>query len=142
VHGTGGSHELWTENTATVNWVRGHQYAVSAKAWDIAGNVDVIFSTYTFTFDDEPSISSITYPTGDHISSLAIISGTADDAISPLSTVQLEIKRQDNWYWHSDTTDWRASAEQMNANLVGNNWMLVLCFLPGKTVFNIHFGCM
>ncbi|MFH1380103.1 MAG: FG-GAP-like repeat-containing protein, partial [bacterium] len=92
----------WNYGIADTEWNSGTTYYVNSRAFDIAANEQIGFSTYTFLYDNVAPVSSITYPTATHLSVLSTVSGTAGDVTSPLAQIQLEIYNiTDNTWWNS-----------------------------------------
>jgi len=72
----------------------------------------------TFIYDVSFPDSDITYPVSD-VNTKPTLKGTCFDS-SPgiVNTVYVRIRRQDNKYWHEDTSEWILASEYWNiANL-------------------------
>ncbi|RKZ14291.1 hypothetical protein DRQ17_07865, partial [bacterium] len=86
-------------------WTSGHIYRIETYAKDSAQpeNVEISFSTVTFTFDDTPPLSDVSFPVdGEHYKAGALgqtISGTAQDATSDVQTVYLSILEEGTTKW-------------------------------------------
>ena len=79
-------------------WDSGTTYYFMSRAIDTAGNIGFESSTKTFNFDDLPPESRVTLAAADqayHSSDLTVLSGTAVDVTSPLSSVRFWIKDED-----------------------------------------------
>src|SRR3989339_695838 len=80
-------------------------YQIKSMATDGVANDETPGAGVTFTFDNAVPTSTVTLPQpSTAYSSLAVITGTATDTGSAVSTVQLNIKRTtDNYVWSGST---------------------------------------
>jgi hypothetical protein len=85
-----------------LSWLNGKTYIVKSQATDLAGNTETPGAGKSFTIDNSPPVSSISAPADKSISaSVTTISGTATDALSGVSQVQITIMRvSDTKYWN------------------------------------------
>jgi len=89
----------WTY--AALQWAGGKTYVIKSQATDLAGNTETPGAGKTFSIDNSPPVSSITLPAQAAVAqSLSSISGTASDAVSGVSQVQITVGRvSDSKYW-------------------------------------------
>ena len=84
----------WTQWTYTAPaWTDGKNYQIRIKALDNAGNNETAGAGNTFIYDISNPTSQVTIPTNNtNIKALVLISGTAVDAWTLVTNVQLSIK--------------------------------------------------
>src|SRR3989339_622377 len=87
------------------SWTTNKIYIIQSQATDNTGTAETAGAGNTFTFDDQVPTSTVVLPQpSTSYSSLAVITGTASDTGSAVSTVQLNIKRTtDNYVWSGTT---------------------------------------
>ncbi|RKZ15496.1 hypothetical protein DRQ17_06410, partial [bacterium] len=111
--------EVWNVATGTTSWTlnatawtSSTTYTINCRAYDNVGypseNIEVNFSTFTFTFDDTPPSSEITSPAPNlYSSNLTTISGTVWDLTTGVNGVKVAIKGKTGWetdrFWNGST---------------------------------------
>ncbi|MBW2646457.1 MAG: hypothetical protein JRE23_09815, partial [Deltaproteobacteria bacterium] len=128
---------VWTETT-TVKWIEADttwkyamahndwvangdtQYRIRCRGIDTVGNVGVLGSTHTFTFDVTPPVSTFTAPSPDgvHLKVLSSIEGTAYDETAGIDKVYLKITRNSDGYTWKGTSftsgvDWKLASKSL-----------------------------
>jgi len=112
-------------------WASGHSYRIETYAKDSANpeNVETSFSTATFTFDNTPPLSGISFPVdGNHYKAGALgqtISGTAQDATSDVQTVYLSILEEGTTKWFDGS-----------GFLANSTYWIDVGIIPGATEWN------
>ncbi|MDW8056505.1 MAG: hypothetical protein RMJ13_07360, partial [Elusimicrobiota bacterium] len=110
--GVGLGVQVWFSTWQPVGgFVDGRKYRVWVKAFDLAGNEQIVWSSSTFTCDNSAPSAKVIQP-DDSINTfyhtLLTISGTATDAVSYIATVTVAIqnltKPAPNWYNGVDFT--------------------------------------
>jgi hypothetical protein len=100
--------QMWLAATGTTSWTytapawtSGKTYLIQSEATDNAGNIETPGAGNSFTFDNVPPASSVTFPVNaSYQNSLVTLAGAASDAGSGVSGVKVSIKNQtDNLYW-------------------------------------------
>lgn len=91
--------------------IGGRQYQVVARSSDSAGDYSQLFSTRTFTFDSAPPSARVIYPAdGSSADSAAYISGTADDPVSGIASVETALRRlSDGKWWKNSQSLWEST---------------------------------
>lgn len=95
----------------------GRQYQAVARSSDSAGDYSQLYSTYTFTFDAQAPAAAVFYPAdGTTAASAGSISGTASDAVSGITGVEVELRRlSDGKWWKNSVSSWTAVPEPLAA---------------------------
>ncbi|MDI6642244.1 MAG: hypothetical protein QME68_08065, partial [Elusimicrobiota bacterium] len=71
---------IWTATFPTAKWTSGYKYWVNARAFDCAGNYDILYSTKEFVYDTErPEVKPVFPQNNTFIRGLSTISGTSAD---------------------------------------------------------------
>ncbi|MDD5208022.1 MAG: T9SS type A sorting domain-containing protein [Elusimicrobiales bacterium] len=91
--------------------ISGRMYQVVARSSDSAGDYSQLFATRTFTFDAAPPSARIVYPEdGSSAASATGISGTADDPVSGISSVDVVLRRlSDGKWWKNSQSLWEST---------------------------------
>ncbi|MCM2268184.1 MAG: T9SS type A sorting domain-containing protein, partial [Elusimicrobiales bacterium] len=107
----------FTITLANLPLVSGRQYQAVARSSDSVGDYSQVFSTYAFTFDAQPPAALILYPAdGSLAPSAAAISGTASDAASGITSVEVALKRlSDGKWWKNSVSSWDTTPEPLQA---------------------------
>ena len=103
----------------TDNWETDHMYRIVSYAKDSAGNLDVAFTTTTFTFDKTPPLTVISTPSFDGegfngtSKPLNAIAGVVSDASSGVAELTVSLFMDENANGACDPTldkywDWNA----------------------------------
>ncbi|PIZ14368.1 hypothetical protein COY52_12865, partial [Candidatus Desantisbacteria bacterium CG_4_10_14_0_8_um_filter_48_22] len=106
----GGTVSDWKYYSSTLTFTNDHRYEVHAKSQDNAGNTSIEQSV-TFKYDVIKPTTTIKLPAPGYVTSLTLITGTADD--DPMSsynfesglgtwTVTIAIKQTDTLWWDGD----------------------------------------
>ncbi|MFA5859733.1 MAG: hypothetical protein WC955_11795, partial [Elusimicrobiota bacterium] len=118
--------------TANFDWkpgsVNGKTFMVEVWAKDNAVNTSVI-SSHTFIYDDVKPTSEVTLPTASEQHTVTTISGTANDAVSSITNVQLRIRDVTRGTTYYSGTGWVNDAggnTWFNVTTPGNNWSYVI----------------
>ncbi|MDA8243127.1 MAG: hypothetical protein M0025_03290 [Elusimicrobia bacterium] len=98
-------------------FVSGRHYQAVARSSDSAGDYSQLFATHTFVFDNTPPSAGVIYPAdGSTEGTVGRVSGTASDASSPLSSVDVVLRRlSDGKWWKNDTSSWDPSPQALQA---------------------------
>ena len=107
----------FTITLANLPLISGRQYQAVARSSDSVGDYSQVFSTYVFTFDALPPAAVVLYPAaGASALSAASISGTAGDASSGISSVEVSLKRlTDGRWWKNSVSSWDTVPEPLQA---------------------------
>lgn len=107
----------FTITFANLPLVSGRQYRAVARSSDSVGDYSQVFATYTFTFDALPPAAAVVYPAdGSVAESAASISGTAGDASSGITSVEVSLKRlSDGKWWKNSVSAWDPVPEALQA---------------------------
>ncbi|MBI4350211.1 MAG: T9SS type A sorting domain-containing protein [Elusimicrobia bacterium] len=91
--------------------ISGRQYQAVARSSDSAGDYSQLFATHTFTFDSEAPSARIVYPAdGSSAASAASVSGTADDPVSGITSVETALGRlSDGKWWKNSQSLWEST---------------------------------
>ncbi len=122
-----GGEFAWTYDTSAISWPdRDEGLRVEVKAKDEAGNY--LIDTSTFSFDQTPPDSAITYPPSDGqtYSSMTAISGTSLDLTSNISNVRIRM-----WYLSDETTYYWSPAAPHWGNIDSGWWDVAGSAGPG-----------
>ncbi|HAT71635.1 MAG TPA: hypothetical protein DCS63_02335 [Elusimicrobia bacterium] len=97
--------------------VSGRQYQAVARSSDAVGDYSQVFGTYTFTYDSLPPSALVIYPADGGVAySAASISGTAADATSGITSVEVTLKRlSDGKGWKNSVSSWDSVPEPLQA---------------------------
>jgi len=109
----------WSVSITTSAWSSDKVYTINSRAYDNAEypstNVEINYSTYTFTYDVVKPTSTVTQPIdGRYYSSLNLITGTSYDKTTGVDTTDISIQRYNapyqDYYWEGQlsvsTTAW------------------------------------
>jgi hypothetical protein len=119
--------DLWKIYVATTVWKEGEIYEITIKAKDKAGNTEPAGSVVTVTIDrTEPQYSVITPEDNIYYSSLATITGTAND-IGPagIKEVLFGVERLDDTQYLRETPSFGFESGSMvwiSTDTVGTSW--------------------
>ncbi|HPO95559.1 MAG TPA: hypothetical protein PLD81_06050 [Elusimicrobiales bacterium] len=95
----------WNYSIGDSTWTAStnHDYTIMARSYDIAGNMDTVYSTFTFKFDDIPPQSAVTIPSsGSYINTLPItVGGNSNDPNngSGINNISLKLINSDGKWW-------------------------------------------
>lgn len=95
----------------------GRQYRAVARSSDSAGDYSQLLATYTFTYDSLPPTAAVLVPAdGGAAYSPVSVSGTAGDATSGITAVDVMLKRvSDGKWWVNSLSQWSAGGEPLQA---------------------------
>ena len=117
-----------------LTWLSNNLYELNVKAGDRAGNWSTVYSTRSFRLDADPPMVLIKGPSQNSLklnfdyqaNTLATLSGTAQDVLSLMQRVEVEIRdlTYPSTYWHTSywapNSSWSVTADGGGAPLV--NW--------------------
>lgn len=91
--------------------ISGRQYQAVARSSDSAGDYSQLFATRTFTFDSAPPSARVLYPAdGAAAESAFTISGTAEDLVSGITSVDVVLRRlSDGKWWKNSQSLWEST---------------------------------
>lgn len=107
----------YTITFAGLPLVSGRQYRAVARSSDSAGDYSQLLATYTFTYDSLPPSAAALFPAdGGAAWSPVAVSGTAGDATSGITAVDVMLKRvSDGKWWVNSLSQWNAAGEPLQA---------------------------
>lgn len=107
----------YTITFAGLPLVSGRQYRAVARSSDSAGDYSQLLATYTFTYDSLPPSAAVLVPAdGGAAWSPVSVSGTAGDATSGITAVDVMLKRvSDGKWWVNSLSQWSAAGEALQA---------------------------
>ncbi|MFC1679400.1 Ig-like domain repeat protein, partial [Elusimicrobiota bacterium] len=116
----------WKMNVLSSDWADALEYRLRTRAEDEAGNVDVIFSTRTFTWDVSAAEAFVSTPPASGVfnsASMPTITGTATDD-GGVGSVKMWIKKVDggDYYWTGNSGQVGVWATGMDSHTVNTSW--------------------
>lgn len=107
----------YTVTFAGLPLLSGRQYRAVARSSDSAGDYSQLLATYTFTYDSLPPAAAVLVPAdGGTAYSPVSVSGTAGDATSGITGVDVMLQRvSDGKWWVNSLSQWNAAGESLQA---------------------------
>ena len=92
----------WVFDITDIAFISGDEYELAARSVDLAGNMDMNYSTVTFTYDDTGPLSQITVPSDAAVLNYLLkLEGTAADVPAGVDKVEVYIHDYENGnYWN------------------------------------------
>ena len=114
-----------------ITWAEGAAYQLVARSSDTSGNYSLVYATRTVTFDlTAPAAASTAPADGATVNSLAVVSGTALDAVSGVGVISLKLQRlSDGKWWDFAAATWTLTGSSAAAS-GGAAWS----YVPGETL--------
>ena len=105
----------YTITFANLPLLNGRVYQAVARSSDAAGDYSQVLATYTFTYDSLPPSAAVLHPAdGSAAYSATYVSGTAGDATSAVTSVEVTLKRvADGKWWNNSLSSWGAAPDPL-----------------------------